>query len=480
MMGCVAGLVFAWVVSNIVVTYLASQLFAPISANLQFHLDGRMMAFTGAISVFTGLFFGIAPALRLTRIDLGPALQGGSSPTGSAFSRQRLDKILMAGQVALSLVLLIVAGLFVRTLQNLNSIDVGFGGKNLWQMPLGLESSGYRPAQMPVLYQEMIEKVSSLPGVESASLSESGLMTDRGSGICCLSADGEEPRGTGNGRVRYDLVSAGFFETAGFQLLSGRGITGQDTDGGPLVVVINEQLARDYFRDQNPVGRRMSFSGQSGLKPIEVIGVVKNAKYDSLRSRPQNFIYLPYDQHRTMGVPSFLEIRTKGEPFGVIANVRREVLATARNLLIMKTSSIAEQLDDSIAEERMIVKLSGFFSLLALLLASVGLYGVMSYAVSRKTREIGIRMALGARPNQVLLAVLQESMLMVIIGIVAGIGVALATTRFISSLLFGVGHYDPLTISAATLLLIAVALIASYLPARRASLVHPMLALRYE
>ena len=480
LLGCAAGLVFAWMVSNIVVTYLASQLFTSISANLQFHLDGRMMAFTVFISVVTGLIFGIAPALRLTQIDLNPALQGGSSLAGNAFSRQRLDKSLMAGQVALSLVLLIVAGLFVRTLQNLNSIDVGFGGKNLWQMPLGLESSGYRPAQMPGLYREIMEKVTSLPGVESASLSESGLMTGNESGFCCLSADGETPREGRNGRVRYDLVSAGFFETAGFQLVRGRGITAQDTEGTLRVVVINEQLARDYFRGENPVGRRMSFSGGSESKPFEVVGVVKDAKYNSLRSQPQNFIYLPYDQNRNMGALGFLEIRTRGESFGVIANVRREVLATAKNLLIIKASTIAEQVDDSIAEERMIVKLSSLFSLLALLLAAVGLYGVMSYAVARKTREIGIRMALGAQPNQVMVAILRESMLIVIVGIIVGIGVALATTRFISSLLFGVEHYDPLTISVATLLLIAVALIASYLPARRASTVHPSLALRCE
>ena len=480
LMGCVAGLIFAWVLSNVVVTYLASHLFTPISANLQFHLDGRMMAFTVLISVFTGLVFGIAPALRLTRIDLSPALQGGSSLAGRAFTRQRLDKGLMICQVAISLVLLIVAGLFVRTLQNLNSIDVGFGGKNLWQLQLDLQSSGYKPVELPVIYRQIMEKVTSLPGVESASLSESGLMTDNGSGICCLSVDGEAPRTPENGRVRYDLVGAGFFDTAGFQLINGRGITAQDSDTAPRAIVINERLARDYFRGENPVGRKMSFSGQSGWKPLEVVGVVKDAKYDSLRSQPQKFIYLPYDQNKNIGGLGFLEVRTRGESSAVIASVRQALVATAKNLLIVKTSTIADQVDDSIAEERMIVKLSGLFSLLALLLASVGLYGVMSYTVARKTREIGIRMALGAQQTQVLFSILRESMLLVILGTAIGIAIALATTRFISSLLFGVGHYDPLTIIAATLLLVAVAFVASYLPARQASMVHPMLALRYD
>jgi len=263
-------------------------------------------------------------------------------------------------------------------------------------------------------------------------------------------------------------------------ILLGRDFDGRDREGASKTVVVNEALVRHYFRDQNPLGGRFAFEGAGPTQQYAIVGIVKDAKYNSLREETSPFLYLPFSQNSNLGVPGTLVVRTDGDPLSMVNAVRREVKAIAQNVPIVQLKTLDQAVEESLIQERLMARLSGSFGLLALLLACVGLYGVMSYAVARRTSEIGIRVALGAREQDVLWLVLRETLLLVTLGITIGLPVALASTRLISSRLFGLTPMDPVTISASTLLLAAVAALAGYLPARRAANVDPMVALRYE
>ena len=446
--------------------------------DLEFTLDLRVLGFAAAISLLTGILFGIAPALRSTRLDLTPALKDNArSVTGGGLG---LSKVLVIVQVALSLLLLIGAGLFVRTLTKLHNVDVGFNARNLLIFRVDPRLSGYKKEQLPDLYQQMVERIESVPGVLRVTLSRHPLLSGS-SAIAQAYIEGKPgPTQPMSFRemIRLQRVRANFLDTMEIPIVAGRGFTDADDERVPKVAIINQAMARKYFADESPVGKRFGFESPANSREIEIIGVARDARYSEIRGETPCAVYLPYLQDlQGLGQMTF-EVRTGGDPLALVGGIREAVRSVDSNLPLFSLKTQLQQADASLASERLFAGLSSFFGILALLLACVGLYGVMSYSVGRRTNEIGIRMALGAGSGAVLRLVMRESMLMVFIGVLAGLGGALATSRLISSMLFGLAPNDPLTIALAAFVMLSVAALAGYLPARRASLVDPMAALR--
>jgi predicted permease len=443
---------------------------------LDLRLDPRVLGFTAAVCLLTGILFGLAPALRATRVDLTPALKENARSL-SGGSRPLLSKALIVAQVAMSLLLLIGAGLFVGTLRNLQGVDFGFNGENLLLFRVDARLSGYEGDRMANLYQQLIGRIEAVPGVRSATISRHPLLSGsaRTAGI---SLQGNARRPNEDDYVYINTVAANFFETMEMPILLGRSLSPRDDAHAPKVAVINQTMAGKYFGEENPIGRRFGLGGPETSGQIEIVGVARDAKYTDLRQETPPTAYTPHQQE-TPGQVNFA-VRTSGDPDALAASIREAVREVDRNLPLFDLKTQTQQAAESLVQERLFATLSTFFGLLALVLASIGLYGVMSYSVARRTNEIGIRMALGAQRRDVISLVLRETLLLVSIGLLIGLGAALATTRLISSLLFGLTPNDPVTIALAALLLIAVATAAGYLPARRGSRVDPMVALRHE
>lgn len=441
---------------------------------LDLKIDLRVLGFTLGLSIFTGVLFGLAPALRSTRIDLTPSLRE-SSQHHQGRATSLLIKSLIVAQVSMSFVLLIGAGLFLRTLRNLEAVDVGFNRENLLLFRVDPRLSGYRGPQIANLYKQITERIEAVPGVRSAAISRHPLLSGsrRSSNIF---VDG--PANQTTDAAFINLVSDRFFETMEIPLLMGRGFNARDDERAPKVAVINQTLARKYFGDDNPLGRRFSFGSEASEEKIEIVGIVRDAKYTSLREQIQPTLYTPYLQENP-GQMNYA-IRVTGDARALTPAVREAVRDVDSNLPLFDLKTQSQRSDESFRTERLFATLSSFFSLVATVLACIGLYGVMSYGVGRRTNEIGIRMALGATAPRVTRMVMREAMLVVVIGIVIGVGAAVATTRLIASMLFGLAPNDPLTIAVAALMMILVGSFAGYLPARRAARVDPMIALRYE
>jgi predicted permease len=470
LLGGLSGLLLASWGSDVLLVLVSSGTF-PIFLDL--HLDTRILAFTSAVSLLTGILFGLAPALRSTRVDLTPALKDSARSLSGSRVHHGLGKMLIVTQVALSLLLLIGAGLFLRSLRNLKSLDAGFNRENVLVLNIDGGVLGYKEAQLKNLYRQLLERINTLPGVHSASFAYQ-IFRGGGSGICCISIQGAPPLPEEDRRVNANYVGPKFFETMGTPLLAGRDFDLQDNENAQQVAVINEAAARYYFPNESPIGKRFDWWVNKG---IEIVGVVKEAKQFGLREPAPRMFYLPLFQH---GGPNFLAVRTVGNPTGMIAAVRHAVQAVDPKLPIVRVTTLAALVDASLVQDRLVATLSSFFGLLALLLACVGLYGVMSYTVSRRTTEIGIRVALGARPRDVLKLVIRQGMVLTLIGVAIGLAAASALTRLMSSLLYGVSATDPVTFVGASVMFATVALLASYIPARRATKVDPMVALRYE
>ena len=487
MLGGAAGFLFARVCARALIAYLPQQ----TRGVLDVAPDARVLTFTLAVSVLTGLLFGLAPAWQATRLDLTSSLK---DQTGASAGRSRmaLNKLLVVMQVALSLFLLIGAGLFVRSLRNLRTLDAGINYENIVQFSID-SGGGYDAAQRSNLYKQMLARLETLPGARSATFSSGGLLSGDLMAFG-VTVPGYTPGPDENLSCNALAVGPRFFETMKMPLLAGRDFGPQDerpassgnnpgakgfepsqlvVDAPPLPAVINQAMARYFFGQQNPVGKRFITLRGAG-QPFEIIGVVKDAKYMNLREQPPRAYYT----YGSFG--GTLHLRTDGDPTGYAAMIQRLAREIDPQLQVVRLRTMKDVVDDSLVQERFIAQISGAFSLFALLLASVGLYGVMSYAVTRRTNEIGVRMTLGARGADVVRMVMKETLLLVAIGMAIGLGSALATTRLISSLLFGLTPNDPATIAAAALLMIAVAALAGYLPARRASRVDPMTALRCE
>jgi predicted permease len=474
-MGGVLGLLLAKWGTKILLDLAASGR-APL--HMDIHADARLLAFTAALCLLTGIVFGLAPASSASKVFLTPALNDRGAGSGNMRRGFGLGKLLVISQVALSLLLLSGAGLFVGTLRNLKSQDLGFDREHvllIWTAPARSNSQG---APLARLYDAVQDRISSLPGVTSASPSRNGLLSGF-VGIRQVNVEGYAAGANEDMGVQWSLVAPRFFETVGMRLLLGRDITPRDSETAPKVAIINETMARDFFRGQNPIGKRFAMGRDEGY-PVEIVGVVQDSKYFSLRDKKDRMMYLPYRQELRQLNGMCVAVRTVGELPGLVSRIREELRSIDQGLRIQKIETTEDQVNATIVEDRLLAVISGFFGLLAVLLACLGLYGVMSYTAARRTNEIGIRLALGATRASMLGMVLKESLLLVVAGIAIGVPVALAAARLISGLLFGVSATDPATISMACVLMLVVAAVAALVPARRAARVDPMVALRYE
>jgi predicted permease len=443
---------------------------------LDVSIDTRLLLFTLAVTIATALIFGTVPAFRATRLQLTDTLKAGRSPQGTS-GKNALAKTLVISQVALSLVLMVGAGLFLRSLVNLNNVDTGFNKENVLRLEIDSSSAGYTPGEpREVALDEQIEvRVSALPNVKAASFS--AFTFHEGGWDSRIFVPGMKI--DEHIDVEHNVVGTGYLATMQIPLLAGRNFSSSDTSTSQRVVIISEHTAKTLFPRGNPIGSHYSL-GQDN-KPeddVTIIGVVKDVKFDDLAEEPVNLDYMPYTQ-RPWDFGDF-EVRYTGDLAPVAAAVQHTIHSIDRNLPITRVTTLDEQVARSITNQRLVAQLSAFFGLLAVFLSCIGIYGVMSYVVTRRTNEIGIRMALGAgRPN-LLWMVLREILILVSIGVVIGVPVTLAGDRLVSNMLFGLSPTDPLTLVGATVLLLIVAAIAGYLPARRASLIDPMVALRYE
>jgi macrolide transport system ATP-binding/permease protein len=440
-------------------------------AQIGFTPDWRVLGLTVGLSGVTGLLFGLAPALQFSKPDLIPAL----TDSGGSFSYRgggRLRGVLVVVQIALSLVLLISAGLCVRTLQNATAIDVGFATENVLTAKFDLERQNYSEAQGREFYRRLLERLAVLPGAQAASLSLNTPLSRRGSGVF-IAVDNRPPVD-----VVYNVVTPGHLDTMGIPLLLGRQFTERDDAGSPRVAVINETFARQVWPNENPVGKFFKLRPRADNQSVEVIGVGRDARGQSLIDDPPRVAYFPLAQ-RYSGEMT-LHLRSATKPELLTAALRQEIRALDPTLPVYNVKTLEQYQRDYLFTQRFQAALIGGFGLLALALASLGLYGALSYGVAQRTQEIGVRMALGARTGDVLRLVVGKGIRLIAAGVALGLAGALAAARVLKSLLFGVSATDPLTYAAVAALLTCVALLACYIPARRATKVDPLIALRFE
>jgi len=453
-------------------------------------LDWRVLAFTMALSLLTGIVFGLAPAWRATKVDLTPALKDGVR-SSSAASRSLLSRGLVVMQVALSLLLLVGAGLFVRTLLNLQRVDVGFNTQNLLLFGMSPSLIGYKDERLVQLYGRMAERLEALPGAPKVTFTSSPLLADSTDSLniflrtaltAAPDADGRI-KATGNSNVLFGREN--MLETLEIPLLAGRAFNQQDDERATRVAVVNQTFANKYFPNESPIGKRFTFDPK---KPdeIEIVGLVKDAKYATQREETRPTTYMPWRQDLRWMTGANFQLRTAGDPTALIAAVRQAMRDIDQNLPVTGFKTQVERANETLQMERLFAKLVTLFGLLAQQLASIGLFGVLAYAVSQRTHEIGIRMALGALQTDVLKMIVKQGMALALVGVALGLGGAYVLTKYLESwmqlsrMLYGIKPTDPATYGVMAVLLTVVALTACYLPARRATKVDPMIALRCE
>jgi len=437
--------------------------------------DARVLAFTTLLTVATGVLFGLAPAFRATRVELSSSLKEGRGSI-STRSRNVLAKALIVSQVALSAMLLIGAGLFVRSLMNLRNVNTGFNAQNVMIVGVDTPSLGYKvdDPRLTGVYRQVEGRVRQMPGVQSASFSF--LTFDPGAWTEHAFVQGSAARADQKG-IHNNVIGPDFFAAMGLPVILGRGFSASDTATSPKVAVINETMAHDYFPGGSSIGHRFGLSPEhSG--DFEVVGVVRDAKYESLRENPKPMAFYPYPQR--VGFLSQLTVRYAGDARDIVPEIRRAFSEVNSNLPITEFRTLAKHVDDTLVGDKLLARLSSFFGMLALLLASIGIYGVLSYAVARRTSEVGLRMALGAPRSNVLWLVMREVLGLMAIGLAIGVPAAVLLERLATGMFYGLANVDSVSIAAAIGILAIVAGIAAYLPARRASLVDPTTALRYE
>jgi predicted permease len=472
--GSALGMGFAYWVSRALVAFI-SPARSPIVLDLT--PDWRVLTFTAGAALLTGILFGLAPALGGTRVQPVTTLKENARGLSHGGARWGMGKALVISQIALSLLLLAGAGLFVHSLRNLETLDPGFERSNVLLVSLNTERRGFRGERAAAFYRQLQAGLATIPGVRSASFSF--ITPISGGGISYpVSVEGYTPAPNENTEVYVNEISPHFFETLGTPVLQGRDFGPRDDGKAPLVTVVNETFARYYFPRGDAIGKVVT--GPPKQSRYTIIGVVKDAKYISLREPIPRTVYFSSLQRSEHMGDRAVEIRVAGKLTGMDAAIQREVHALDANVRATITGTLAEEVNRSLIYDKLIATLSSFFGGLALLLASIGLYGILSYTVTRRTGEIGIRMALGAQRGDVLWLVLREIALLVAAGVAAGVAATAIGARFVASALYGVKGMDPVTLGAAAGLLISVALFAGYLPARRASRVDPMVALRYE
>ena len=477
LLGGLAGLLLAWAGSHLL-TVLLSDPQNPLQ--LSHGLDLHVLGFTAAVSLMTGILFGLAPALRGTHVDLNLGLRDTGRELTASAGRLNLAKSLVVMQVAISLVLLVGAGLFLRTLWKLQAVELGYAKEKLLMLTVDGVTAGYKDARLGNLWHDLAERVRQLPGVRGVTYSMNGLMGGSESADE-IDVEGFTPQRDNEKFSRFDMVGPGYFSTVGIPVLMGREIGAQDTAFAPHICVINEAFAKLFFAGRNPLGSHITEKFGNKKNVMEVVGVSRDVRDHNLRGNVPPRFYVATDQGMDGPSPwAIFEIRTTGDEQNIVEAVRKTIFGVNQDLPIEDVRSLKESLDRTNAQPHMIASLCVIFGSVALLLAAMGLYGVLSYGVARRTNEIGIRMALGAGKTRVIRLILREMGVMILIGLGLGLVFAGLGTRFVASRLYGLGALDPLTILAAAATLCFVALIASYLPALRAARVSPMKALRYE
>ncbi|HEV2668205.1 MAG TPA: FtsX-like permease family protein, partial [Blastocatellia bacterium] len=504
-LGGLLGLLFAFWGTRLLLPMLSQ---GEIPAHINLNPDARALAFTAAVAMLTSILFGLAPAFLATRVDMNSALKNDASgfATGGHGASMTFGKIFVVSQVALSLLLLIGAGLFVRSLRNLQQADAGFARENVLVTKLEPAGSRYKTPQLATRYDDLLKRVEAIPGVKLASLVGYSPMSRREWLVLGqnpewarqpTSVQGYKSQPGEEMWIPWMQVYPNSFATLGIPLVAGRDFGPQDSQiwrpspcsSTAMVGIINESLARRFFGNERPIGRRFGPASpmqcpdgilRGGPTAIEIIGVVKDVKYTSLRNEAGAMFYLPFHQANTGFGEMTLVVRTAGDPTTIAVAVRGETRALDPAAPMFEVETLATQVAASLREERLLATLSSGFGLLALLLSCLGLYGILSYTVARRTSEIGVRMALGTDRRDVLRLVLRDALRLVLFGIAIGIPAALAASRLISNQLFGIRSADPVAIGLATLALLVVAAVAGYLPARRATRVDPLVALKYE
>ncbi len=468
--GALLGVLLAWGASGLLLAMVS-----PASQPIPIRIapDASVLGFTVAVGLLTVLLFGVTPAFYATQLELAPALKEGRGVLGAA--RSRLPHVLIAGQVALSLALLAAAGLFLRSLVNLMNVDTGFDKKNVLNIEIAPNAVGYRVGpRLENMMERMEERVGSLPGIQGASFAFSifgGGWTDP------VTVPGR-PKSDNDPDVFQNIVGSDYLTLMKIPLLLGRTLNSQDTFTSRKVAVITEAMARTYFPDASPIGRTFSIGDNAEWRNIEVIGVCKDARFYSLWDKPMPAAFYPHSQH---GLFLYnLVAHYSGDPKAVIPEIRRAIHSVDPNVPIGNVASIEHLINDSMLNQRLVAQLSMFFGVLAAFLSCVGIYGLVSYGIARRTNEFGIRMALGAERINVLWMVILEALRLVLVGVIFGLVFAVASGRLIQTQLFGLNSYDPFALGGALLAMLAVALLASFLPARRATRIDPVVALRYE
>jgi putative ABC transport system permease protein len=473
--GAVLGIVFARWGSALLVRYLST---TQNEVFLDLSLDGRVLLFTAAIALLTSILFGVLPAFRSTRLSLTTAMKGSEAIENESPLRFRARKWIVSCQVALSLVLLIAAGLLLRSFAKLATLDIGFDRDDVLLVDANLSVAKVPPDQQPAIYMAIERRLRALPGVISVGRSAltpiSGFeWNDQ------ISTEWSKGLTGDNAVADMNSVSPGFFQTLGMPLVAGRNFNEGDKKGGPAVAIINQTLARRFFPHLNPLGKTFRIGEVSGKPgpPIEVVGVVRDSKYGSLREDTPSTAFFPIAQK--LEHAGQFELRTAIPPSALVASVQA-AFAEVNSEIPLEFNTLAQQVNDSIVPERTLALLSGFFGALAVLLAMVGLYGTFSYLVTQRQAEFGIRMALGAQPGAIWRLVMRDVIVVLVVGLAGGVGLSLASTSLLQKMLFGLGARDVVTMIGAAGILSLAALVACYIPARRAAKIDPMVALRYE
>ena len=470
--GALLGMVFAnWSVQALA-AFISRNAYASLFIDTR--LDARVLAFTVVITLLTGILFGIAPALRGSRINVGLALKDGSAGSAKAAGRRiGLGSCLVVAQVALSVVVLVGAGLLVRTLTNLREVNPGFDTHNVLLFGINPTLARYKVETIQTLYRELQARLGSVPGVISASYSSDTLLNN-GLWTSGVHIEGQPKDST----VETDMLAVGpeFFETMRLPLVGGRTFSNFDLQSERAIAIVNQTFVQRFLGGKNPLGVHLGGTTPSGNKiEREIVGIVGDAKYDNLRKSVEPTAYVPLQKGA-----AYFAIRTSTQAEALVPTVRQIVASFDENLPLFDVRTQTETIDRLLFNERLVAQLSCVFGALALILACIGLYGLLSYEVARRTREIGIRTALGAQRSEIFRLVLRQGLTLTIFGAIVGITAAIGVTRYLGSLLYGVAATDPLTLVTTAFTLVAVALLAGYIPSRRAMRVDPMVALRYE
>ena len=475
-LGAACGLLLAKIIGPLLVRMASG---SSDALGLEPALDWHVLLFTGIAAVVTTVLFGFVPALRAGRADVNATLRDGSRGVTASGGRLRLGKFFVAAQVALSLVLLVGAGLFLRTLLNLQHLDLGYSREKLLLLRVDGVAAGYTEERLETAYRQLLERFRETPGVRGVTYSQNGLFSGSESGDH-VRVEGYTPRGTDDRAARFDEIGPGYFSVLGIPLRLGREIDARDRAGSAPVCVVNEAFAKLFFAGRNPLGKHVTEQYGDKLTTFEVVGVAGNSRDHNLRDATLPRIFTASAQPPAGDPPSAVnfEIRTAAEPHVMLNTLRRVVRSQDSNLPILSARTLEELIQQRVGQDRLLANLTSIFGVLALLLAAIGIYGVVAYGVSQRTNEIGIRMALGADPWKVVGWIVKESSIVVGAGLIAGLALSYLGTRLIASKLFGLGAMDPAVLGAAVFVMAAIGALAACGPAWRASRIHPASALR--